>query len=63
MQPAVDRWRVTLTMSVPDRHPAGSVLALRWIILRLLDALAGAPFDVKVRVARLDPDDVEDDAR
>lgn len=47
-----DTWKVTLTMSVPASHPGGSLLALRWIVIRIVDAIACAPFDVRIRVDR-----------
>jgi hypothetical protein len=49
-------------MTVPDTHPGGSLLALRWIVLRIIDAIACAPFRVRVRVARADQAG-RDDAR
>jgi hypothetical protein len=57
-----ETWTVTLTMTVPDTHPGGSLLALRWIVLRIIDAIACAPFRVRVRVARADQAG-RDDAR
>lgn len=52
-----DTWRLTLTMTVPASHPGGSLLALRWIVIRMIDAIACAPFLVRVRVSHVDPDD------
>jgi hypothetical protein len=47
-----DRFRITLTLTVPFDEPGGPILALRWIVIRLIDAISAAPYPITVRVER-----------
>jgi hypothetical protein len=47
-----DRFRITLTLTVPFSEPGGPLLALRWIVTRLIDAISTAPYPITVRVER-----------
>jgi hypothetical protein len=50
-----ERFRIVLTLTVPFNEPGGPILALRWIVTRLIDAISSSPFPMTVRVEREDP--------